>query len=473
LSHINAHHVAIAGLSEPGKNERRLYVREEWKANWTVLNTENNINFQGPPGTGKSTLTWVWCCWKAKQGTKLLWVHFTKLGQDVVYLENDKLDVLTGNMEKEAARVLEVLDPEIVIYDGVTSGIQEKLLILGPWWKRNTTKRRFIIVSSMQFKMSLQDQENSNLTFLMSYGWRLEEYRAACGDLPLKNTLKLGLDYDTTLEAFDEKLTAKYYLAGESALWMFRPTEVANREIEDSIKSANNHLELVKGLQGDRSLLTANHLVTTIRVNNENCSMLTSEYITKKLVQRFEIQFLTELTRFSSKQPNTSFDGWVFQMDFLKRVELASKKKELLRLTKTGGKNEDWKVEHYHEYREPEELEGFDLKTNSWFIPTKINQGCFDALQLLVPKKRQAILRVVQIAVAKTHSLKLRFIVPVLKALKIITNLEVVTVVPLQNEDIFKVNWGESEDDKLLEIKNLNWKRGSERILGFKRLGED
>jgi len=360
-----------------------------------------------------------------------------------------------------------------VIYDGVTSGIQEKLLILGPWWKRNTTKRRFIIVSSMQFKMPLQDQENSNLTFLMSYGWRLEEYRAACGDLPLKNTLKLGLDYDTTLEAFDEKLTAKYYLAGESALWMFRPTEVANREIEDSIKSANNHLELVKGLQGDRSLLTVNHLVTTIRVNNEDCSMLTSEYITKKLVQRFEIQFLTELTRFSSKQPNTSLDGWVFQMDFLKRVELASKKKELLRLTKTGGKNEDWKVEHYHEYREPEELEGFDLKTNSWFIPTKINQGCFDALQLLVPKKRQAILRVVQITVAKTHSLKLRFIVPVLKALKIITNLEMVIVVPLQNEDIFKVNWGESEGDKLLEIKNLNWKRGSERILGFKRLGED
>lgn len=79
----------------------------------------------------------------------------------------------------------------------------------------------------------------------------------------------------------------------------------------------------------------------------------------------------------------------------------------------------------------------------------------------------------VQITVAKTHSLKLRFIVPVLKALKIITNLEMVIVVPLQNEDIFKVNWGESEGDKLLEIKNLNWKRGSERILGFKRLGED
>jgi len=131
----------------------------------------------------------------------------------------------------------------------------------------------------------------------------------------------------------------------------------------------------VKGLQGDRSLLTVNHLVTTIRVNNEDCSMLTSEYITKKLVQRFEIQFLTELTRFSSKQPNTSLDGWVFQMDFLKRVELASKKKELLRLTKTGGKNEDWKVEHYHEYREPEELEGFDLKTNSWFIQPKLTKA--------------------------------------------------------------------------------------------------
>lgn len=101
--------------------------------------------------------------------------------------------------------------------------------------------------------------------------------------------------------------------------------------------------------------------------------------------------------------------GWVFHLEFFALLHHAVQFK------------------HKHptiglivwEYQDPQDLRGRRLpgegpaqyenkkriKIGSWLIPTRWNQGCFDAVQLL-----DDCLRVVQVAAAKTHKLNIRFV---------------------------------------------------------------
>jgi len=231
---------------------------------------------------------------------------------------------------------------------------------------------------------------------------------------------------------------------------------------------------LLQGLFGNRGVLTVNHLVTTVKSSPKDSSMITSEYITREVLKKTEVKFLRQLTLFSQSQPSKSFDGWVFQMDVLKKVELAFSTNSPLTFT---NKTEAWRVRKYNEYEKPEELQPSPQENDSWFIPTKQNQGCFNALQLLVTKPlfRNAVrtLRVVQITVAKTHSLKLCFVLPVLEALKPIHKLDVVVLIPPENTNEFEIDWNKSDVAyNHQEIKALNWKREDVRVLGYKRASQ-
>jgi len=73
---------------------------------------------------------------------------------------------------------------------------------------------------------------------------------------------------------------------------------------------------------------------------------------------------------------------------------------------------------------------------DTWLIPTKINQGCYDALCLVWDGVTKSyILRVVQLTVASTHGLKLSFVCDILDVLRNtmqlpITGMDVAFVVP-------------------------------------------
>jgi hypothetical protein len=85
------------------------------------------------------------------------------------------------------------------------------------------------------------------------------------------------------------------------------------------------------------------------------------------------------------------------------------------------------------------------LKT--WLIPTKYNQGCFDAL-LLMPCKT---LRVVQITNAISHEYKLNALVPYVVKLKC-TKVEI--VVFCRSENLAKFHVINSELKKLTALNN-------------------
>jgi len=110
------------------------------------------------------------------------------------------------------------------------------------------------------------------------------------------------------------------------------------------------------------------------------------------------------------------------------------------------------------------------LIDNCWLVPTKVNQGCYDVLQLLLSS---FTLRVVQLTVAATHSLKLRYVIRILNILRQmnidIKLLDIVIVLPPETVANFKL--GNVESDKNIAITNLGWNTSQVRTLGFRRTG--
>jgi len=148
--------------------------------------------------------------------------------------------------------------------------------------------------------------------------------------------------------------------------------------------------------------------------------------------------------------------------------------------------SENWSVLKTFDFKKEEVLKStlkIHLKNNGndsksldscWFIPTKINQGCYDALQLQFFTPSNPCLRLVQLTVGKTHDLKLRFLIKIINLLKelgiVVTSLQVDFVVPPAHVSTFKI--GEIQSYKNEAITNLGWDPTQTRVVGFKRAGQ-
>jgi len=117
---------------------------------------------------------------------------------------------------------------------------------------------------------------------------------------------------------------------------------------------------------------------------------------------------------------------------------------------------------------------------DTWLLPTKINQGCYDVLQVYQhnssEKKKKPLLkgalRVVQLTVASTHKLKMRYVTAILNQLTSvgmnIEYLDVVVVVPNGRQNDFKI--GEVSGDTHETFKKLGWSKNDYRVLGYERI---
>jgi hypothetical protein len=187
---------------------------------------------------------------------------------------------------------------------------------------------------------------------------------------------------------------------------------------------------------------------------------LVSEFVARQLAKTSKAEFITFATRQAlTIDNNKSFDGWVFQMDFLQRLYSAVTHQCSLELVK-----DSWEVPKLREFYSEEDLVNTELSVGCWFILTKINQGCYDVLQLLDRK-----LRVVQLTVAKTHTFKLVYVDRLLDVLMErrdikIESLDIVIVTLPENKEPFKLGKVTGTSTRIKELWDKEY-----RVIGFKR----
>jgi len=286
------------------------------------------------------------------------------------------------------------------------------------------------------------------------------------------------LDADGTATTIEEKITAKYFIAGASARWMFFfNTQDSVMDIRFHLARAPDAGQLAKGFVGERSTDAVNHLMSQVQGEN----VLVSEFVARELAKTATVEFIKTATLQALKAGNPSFNGWIFQMDFLHHLQSAQRNGETLELidtTKRKTSYEHWNASNIAEFYTETDL-NTKYATGTWLLPTKINQGCYDVLQVwyqsLKIKKhtvQKIALRVVQLTVAATHKLKMRYVIPILDQLASlginIQFLDVVIVVPSGQEDKFAI--GEVSSDTDHRFKALGWSKNDYRVLGYRRV---
>jgi len=223
--------------------------------------------------------------------------------------------------------------------------------------------------------------------------------------------------------------------------------------------------KLVKGLEGSEATRAVNHLLSYRNVGQKVEISIISKFVAMELSKKFEGKFLAEAKSHSISFVNPSWNGWVFQIDFFMQLRRAFEKKEDLVLHGSQKKSRGsqsfevnpnekttWKVPNQVEFKDAKDFQGAtvvgdrtkefenakSIKDGDWLIPLRWNQGCYDVAQL-----SDTTLRIVQVTIAKSHSLKLRFVRRLIDSLVSIgftfDTIEVVFVVPSEEVQHFKV----------------------------------
>jgi hypothetical protein len=231
-------------------------------------------------------------------------------------------------------------------------------------------------------------------------------------------------------------------------------------DIEKQIEKCVDFTKLVEDSSGPSSNVAINHL----RQKRGKKHFIISNYVMRELVQKCERSFIKALTNVSLVHGNPSFDGWVFEMDFLIQIREMCNDVTKSTLELFHPKNSDvetWNGSGYQTFTEPAELEGVEIKDNTWLFPKKWNQGGYDAVELVDSKT----IRFVQVTRGETHDLKLHYMETFLRESGLVesmTNVDVVFVIPVGNSFILPT-FGN------VVGKLTNWDADQQRVLCIKR----
>ena len=221
-------------------------------------------------------------------------------------------------------------------------------------------------------------------------------------------------------------LERKFSIVGGSVRWMFGMNDNdALVDVNKWITRCKSYGELLSLSSGSSSIGASNHLLGCTKHGKKY--YIQSRYIVLIVAERTTSQ-LVQLALNSPMCDNPAWQGWVFQLNFFAQLQNANKGGAGLVMITPVHSTDTWPthLQRQRYYHDPTDLCGpqltrpgveqyenkLELKDYDWLIPTRWNQGCFDVLQIL-PNG----LRVVQVTIAKTHSLKLRFILKLVQQL--------------------------------------------------------
>lgn len=215
------------------------------------------------------------------------------------------------------------------------------------------------------------------------------------------------------------------------------------------VRKVGDYAVLAAGLSGDYSDRAVGHLIA---VDNEGRICFVSRAVTRAIVDKCEAQAITMAGNLSVEyQNNGTFDGWVFEFDFLMRLCRACGVNGTHSVTLTTDRQtsttKTWQAHRRVPFKLAAGVENLSqayFTTYTWYIPQKVNQGGFDVIMVTGPNS----LRFVQLTVSPRYSLKLKYLrefgtVWQKKCERSSISVELVAVVPAGSQSNFQ--WDDAE----------------------------
>lgn len=233
-----------------------------------------------------------------------------------------------------------------------------------------------------------------------------------------------------------ERLANKFMVAGGSARWMFGfALDDAIEDIKLYVQTLSSVTNWFKdGFTGIRSDSSVSHLFS---VKKDQKGFIVSEFVGRLLSEICQETFLKEASA-NVLCRNPTFDGWIFEADFLYQVRKSEESKNPVHVYLDIEKKSSWSVSQRRKFSRLDEIviDKADPLKNVWYIPEKWNQACYDAVYI----EPDYSFSFIQVTCAMTHSLKLKYIVQFLDRFERVNSLRICFVVPnLQKYKAFDI----------------------------------
>ena len=482
------------GCSGQAERQQVLFCRECFNEQWKFI--EERVRQEGclgwilgPPGTGKSTTTMSFVqSLSMQEGWKVMCVRLWKWGAVNVLQAEDGVLRITDLPRNGAEEMLRGIlrgwtqsgKKYLVSLDGYQQDVHDLILSECVFWlNHDRDNRRVVITTSMSSreKKKIEQDRIEKVEELMVYSWTLEEYLEAVKyDLFYKSVAGVvELSSDTTEgseETRSRDVESKYQIVGGSCRYMFEcTTDQAIRDLRGAMDSVCDFQTLFDMRTGDRTKQFVNRLHGKYRNGNQVYWSFVSRFVATELAEKLGESFVRKIEELPGATENPSLRGVLFEMLFFARIGREAGLQVALR-----PEGEEAESENQGESEKRDDWKGCSVKplearevdqarmqgTNRLCLkPLRWNQGGYDAVIVDLYCK---LVRFVQVTIAETHDLKLRYMYDCLKTLSIEEGgswkVEVVFVVPKEN--LYKFRISNVENRGILT--KYGWARGEEEI---------
>lgn len=361
----------------------------------------------GPPGVGKSTELYGWGMHMATRQDAsrkdLLWLHLSEENYVVV------VEVIRGVMYHSKFHASKMTSLEIV-----QLGQNCSLILLDAF--RSTMKD---LISC--FRTELPEAIVVACTSYQSWGFN-SEYWTSVHHFQLLDCVVYSWTWQQYIDAHQAgvfgsgvtlaTLEELFYYAGGSVRSMFQKVEDTKAFLTQKLMTVTDYGLLLAGLTGEAAPTAVNSLVS-VRPSSgsiRNCGLV-SEYVVKFLSQVVSAEFTTTAKRLNVDNP--VWQGWIFEMKFLRRLcELDGAGKELVlqRRDESGAYTD---IVSIHVNSSHSQFDGQSIPVlvhQSVIIPTRWNQGCFDAVYYSVDEANVRHFLFINATIASEHNFDFKFI---------------------------------------------------------------
>lgn len=365
---------------------------------------------------------------------------------------------------------------DVWIYDGVDSRKTDFTSVALEWGKQRN--RRVICITSYQFTVGSNSDARYEPLPITSRLWTLSEYKEACQSREFLDQIRVNLvssvagdDDKANEQSVDSMLADKYFLTGGCVRHMFGySTERAVERLRRYLELLPNVQEVMNRTVGANSEDAVNHIFC----HEDNQFSIISQFAARELSRAANNHetighFLHQA--YPQFAGNSTMLGWLFQMDFFWRLNKAHTESQPLQVIERSADGllslgpVQWPAQAKFEFFHPNELTFDVLPDHSWFIPRKVNQGCFDVVYFKRidavtdstsdSKEQVGELHFIQITVAESHSLKYAHVLPLLDTLRAkrikITALRTMILVPTSQKEL-KMATVTSDNSKRLKV---------------------
>jgi hypothetical protein len=302
-------------------NTLNLYMRKEAWRLYDALelfreSTKRTLWLSGPPGIGKSTLLFGWARYVAtSQDVEFVWVHDsceTWLVTKMVGGSQASHTVISGKTD-QAVSCLSLLckDAKFVVLDAIRDKMKSLIFEVR---RVNSHPESLCLVASTSYQGGgFSSEQNVQLKYIpyKMLSWTREEYDAG------KNFLFPRLSIVEVQELY-------CYAGGSLRLMLKSDIGDIKSFLNEKLDCVMDPQALLSGLAGMSSPLYVNSLMQVLD-SGRRASCPVSNYVTQQLIMRCGLSFVS--TAKAHLRNNPSYQGWIFELEFLTKLKLANQNK--------------------------------------------------------------------------------------------------------------------------------------------------